>query len=77
MTKYSIDNYNDEFEDEKEIDSNEYKSIIEIIYFTCYSVNFQFFDTILLPFLKKNPKFVHEKIHEIIEVTIKDNSCFS
>lgn len=76
MVNYAIDNYNYDFLGNENVDQSLYESIILIIYHFCYSINFSFFDSIFLPFLKKNQKFLNENINEIIINSIEDYSCF-
>lgn len=76
MTKYAIENYNYGFLENENVDPKKIDLISDIVYNMCYSSNFRFLYSIFLPFLKKNPKFVEENIHEMIFNSMKDYSCF-
>lgn len=72
---YSIENYENFFDDE-EISSENVEKALDIMSDLCYSINFQFLESIYLPFLKNHSKFVHENINEILFCTIQDQSGY-
>lgn len=75
MIDYVIDNYDYEFLFKSEVNSDKKEVINEVCLRTFYSLNFSFFESTLLPFLRKNEKFVSENMIGIISPTFYDMSC--
>lgn len=76
MTEYSLNNSNFDFLEKSDVDIVNDQMGTTILYYTCYSFNFIFFDSIYLPFLRNNDRFVNENINELICKTTCDLSCF-
>ena len=73
---YSIENYNFEFLEKSDINSEYDNKIVELICNTIFSMNFMFFESKILPFLRKNHRFVNDNINQIIINSYYDWSCF-
>ena len=50
--------------------------ILDLIFATFVSSNFIFFQSTLLPFLRKNPKYVEKHTNDILNCSVSDNSCY-
>lgn len=73
---YSFENYNFDFLEKSDVDSEYDDEIVDLISNTTYSMNFMFFESKILPFLRKNHRFVNDNINKIIIGTYYDWSCF-
>ncbi|KAK8845713.1 hypothetical protein M9Y10_020631 [Tritrichomonas musculus] len=74
---YSVFSWNFEIlNDSKSILKIEDKDLISIIGNTLLRSNFIYFESTILPFLRKNQKFVEDNIHEILYNSILDYSGF-
>ena len=76
LTEYVLENYDFNYILKSDIDPKYDEDVVEIIDYTFYSSNFIFLETILLPFLRKNPLFVKRNIRNIIIKTFFDFSGF-
>lgn len=76
VTLYAIENYNYDFLEKENAEIEDTEFVLKIVFHFCYSVNFRFFDSIFLPFLRKNPLSVANNINEILIYAMKDYSCF-
>ena len=76
LTQYAIENYDFGFIEEEEIESKYDSKILSYIEKVAFSMNFEFFESFLLPFLHKNPRFVKDNIYKIIMETFEDQSLF-
>lgn len=78
LAVYSAENYDSILEDEINEEENEekYKKIFGFISVMCYSINFQFFESMIIPFLQKNSQFVEKNINEIVFCTLQDQSAY-
>ena len=76
VVDYAIDNYNFDYLNEENIESFKDKELLDVINNVCYSINFQFLDSILIPFLQKNPNFMKLNIHEILIQSLEDQTGY-
>ncbi|KAK8883618.1 hypothetical protein M9Y10_042713 [Tritrichomonas musculus] len=76
LTEYALNNYNFEYLVKEGAKIEDKESLLMIIGQTFYRYNFDFLESILLPFLRKNSEFLNENIYDIIPNTIKDMTCF-
>lgn len=76
MVEYSMENYDFNFLNESDIDSKYDEMILSLVNAIFFSFNFIFFDSIFLPFLRMNSRFVSQRIHEIVYESFQDKSCF-
>ncbi|KAK8838653.1 hypothetical protein M9Y10_032689 [Tritrichomonas musculus] len=59
-----------------EIDTENDERILNFISLSFRSLNFVFFERTILPFLRRNPRFVEKNIQKIISSSFYDQSCF-
>lgn len=76
MTEYALNNCGYDFLEKSDVDPKNDLILNYIMFGTAYSVNFIFFDTIFLPFLRKNDRYFTENIHNIIYSSLANLSCF-
>ena len=57
IVKYALDNYDYGYLESENIDSKKDETILDIIRNVYYSINFEFFENFLLPFLFKKSSF--------------------
>lgn len=76
MIDYSIDNYDYDFLFKDDFNPEKKDAANELCLRTFYSLNFIFFESTLLPFFRKNEKFVSDNIYDIISSSFYDMSCY-
>lgn len=77
MAEYSLNNYDSCYPlGKSEFDSSDVEDLLSIIGNTFRSSNFVFLEQTLLPFLRKNEKFVEENIYKILAKTVDDHTGY-
>lgn len=76
MTEYLLNNYNFDFLEKVDNSNENTQKILNIIQSTFGYVNFEFLRHTILPFLRKNPKFVEDNINEIVNLTFTEKTGF-
>lgn len=76
IVEYILDNYGCDVLEKSELTSDEKNDILTIFGNTARSTNFIVLESVLLPFIQKNPEFVDENIFEILNKSSQDYSGF-
>ena len=76
MKEYIMNNYDYDFLEESEVNDSHDNITFRMIDQIFFSSDFMFLQSIFLPFLRKNPRFLKENINEIVAKTFSDNSGF-
>lgn len=77
VTEYALNNYNElDLLEKSGVKIENKKIVFDTIQSTFEYVNFSFFRTKLLPFLRNNEQFVSENIHDILRLTFCEKSGY-
>lgn len=77
VTEYILNNYDYyNFLEKSDVEQEKDEIVLRLISDTCFSFNFIFLDSVLIPFLIKNKRFLDDQINDILQNSFHDQSCF-